>query len=317
MATPILRDLRRFFPNAEIAALCKEGSASLLKEERAIDTLLSFSHPKEAVAKMQKKRYDLGILLTNSFSSAWHFWCGRVKERLGYSSDWRRLFLTHPLPFPKERESQHLVLTYKQLLTPLGIPLSETAPQLTISKEEEEWARAYVKQLDISDDALLIGVNSGAAYGSAKCWPLPSFREVAEALLAADPRYHLLFFGERSHHKEVEEICLPLPQARVFNLAGKTHLRELLALIKRCALFLTNDSGPMHIADSLGVPLLALFGSTNPIKTGPYNQKEHVLYKGVSCSPCYRRSCPIDFRCMKQITPQEVTECLLQRLRGA
>ena len=100
----------------------------------------------------------------------------------------------------------------------------------------------------------------------------------------------------------------------MINLAGQTNLRELLALIKICVFFLTNDSGPMHIADSLEVPLLALFGSTSPVATGPYRQKSNIIQKKVPCSPCFKRVCPIDFPCMKKIEVDEVTEAILGRI---
>ena len=100
---------------------------------------------------------------------------------------------------------------------------------------------------------------------------------------------------------------------RVINLAGKTSLRELMALISQCAVFLTNDSGPMHIASALGIPLLALFGSTSAVRTGPYNGGK-VIHKHVACSPCYQRVCPIDFRCMKHISTEEVYQELLHMM---
>jgi heptosyltransferase-2 len=118
----------------------------------------------------------------------------------------------------------------------------------------------------------------------------------------------VFYFGDMQGAPVVNEICENMPP-RVLNLAGKTSLRELMALIDRCSVFLTNDSGPMHIASALGVPLLALFGSTSPVKTGPYNGGE-VVNKRVMCSPCYRRTCPIDFRCMTSISAEEVYQKL-------
>jgi heptosyltransferase-2 len=109
-----------------------------------------------------------------------------------------------------------------------------------------------------------------------------------------------------------------LPSDRVIDLAGQTTLRELIALIQTCHLFLTNDSGPMHIASALGIPLIALFGSTSDIATGPYNGGR-VIHKHVPCSPCYRRECPIDFRCMTRIEVPEVyqeIQHLLQQMEG-
>lgn len=153
----------------------------------------------------------------------------------------------------------------------------------------------------------MIGINPGAAFGSAKCWPKTSFEKLLERLVVETPHL-MVVFGDMAGSALVDEITQGMGE-RVVNLAGKTTLRELLALIEACDAFLSNDSGPMHIAAALQVPLIALFGSTNPTKTGPYKFGE-VIYKKVFCSPCYRRVCPIDFRCMEKISADEVFERL-------
>lgn len=322
MATPILEDLRAFYPEAEITAMCQSSVASLLEQDPAVDELFSFSRSKglihriaerNVVARLKEGRYDLGVLLTNSFSSAWRFWQGNVKERLGYRADGRGLLLTHPVCFSEKRKEKHLVITYKELLAPLGIPLSDTAPRLFVMKEEIESAWKFVKRFDIGVDDRVIGINPGAAYGSAKCWLSERFTEVARNLIEADPKHVILFFGDRSQKDLIARVCTGLDQ-RVVNLCGQTSLRQLLALIKICSVFLTNDSGPMHIADSMDVPLVALFGSTSPIATGPYRKSQNIIQKKVSCSPCFKRVCPIDFPCMKQIGVDEVTERVLAKL---
>lgn len=323
MATPVLVDLRAAFPKAEITAMCQANVAPLLENDPAINELFRFERSKglihriserNVVGHIKRGKYDLGILLTNSFSSAWRFWQGKVKRTIGYRNEGRGILLTDPLDFPEKRKKQHLVITYKELLAPLGIPVSETVPRLFVTDEEIKNAWRIVKRFDIPLDAKLIGVNPGAAYGSAKCWLPERFQEVAKNLVEEDPNHVVLFFGDRTHKTLIDEICSGLPN-RVINLAGKTSLRELLALIKICSVFLTNDSGPMHIADSLDVPLVALFGSTSPVATGPYRQRENVVQKKVPCSPCFKRVCPIDFPCMKKIEVKEVTEAVIKQLK--
>ena len=322
MATPILEDLRAFYPEAEITAMCQSNVAPLLEQDPAVDELFSFSRSKglihriaerNVVARLKEGRYDLGVLLTNSFSSAWRFWQGNVKETLGYRVDGRGMLLSQPVSFSEKRKEQHLVITYKELLAPLGIPLSDTAPRLCVTQEEIEAAWEFVKRFDIHPDDRLIGINPGAAYGSAKCWLPERFTQVARQLVAADPKHVVLFFGDRSQKDLVSQVCTGLDQ-RVINLCGQTSLRQLLSLIKICSVFLTNDSGPMHIADSMDVPLVALFGSTSPIATGPYRQSQNIIQKKVPCSPCFKRVCPIDFPCMKKIGVDEVTEKVVAKL---
>ncbi len=322
MATPILIDLRNAYPDAEITAMCQENVAPLLEKEPAIDELFRFSRAKgffrriterNIAGKLKRGDYDLGILLTNSFSSAWRFRQGGVKQILGYRADGRGFLLTTPVSFSEKRKEKHLVETYKELLAPLGIPISSTEPRLIVSDEEIREAWEFVKRLYISPDAKLIGINPGAAYGTAKCWLPDRFAEVAKNLVRADTKNVVLFFGDRSHKELIGNICAGL-ESRVINLAGQTDLRQLLALIKICSAFLTNDSGPMHIADSLDIPLIALFGSTSPVATGPYKQRQSIIQKKVPCSPCFKRVCPIDFPCMKKIGADEVTGMVLAKL---
>jgi len=321
MATPVLTDLRKAYPKAHITAMCRTPISDLLREDQDIDELFYFSKinsfgrrndKRDIVEKLRRGKYDLGILLTSSFSSAWWFWLGKVKKRLGYQGNGRGILLTDKVPFPKNVHEQHLVETYKMLLEPLGIPLSSSKPRIFLTEKELSDAKTLLKQLGISSEQILIGINPGAAYGTAKCWLPERFREVTERLLKL-PNIRIIYFGDQASMPLVKEICQDLPSP-VINLAGLTSLRELAALIKLCQVILTNDSGPMHIAAAVGTPLVALFGSTNEIATGPYKTGT-IIHKHVSCSPCYRRVCPIDFRCMKRIETDEVYKEILRILK--
>ncbi|WP_068471441.1 lipopolysaccharide heptosyltransferase II [Candidatus Protochlamydia phocaeensis] len=322
MATPVLADLRRHWPETKITAMCQGALGSVLQEDPHLDEILNFKRPSgwlhrqehgDILTPLQQGHYDLGILLTNSLSSAWWFWRGHVQNRIGYATHWRSWLLDYPIPLPPELDRQHLVLTYKKLLEPLGIPLSSTSPKLYITKQEQLSIQEWLAKYNVQKDDILIGINPGAAYGSAKCWLPDRFKSLSQKLLE-NPHIKILFFGDKAGAPLVNDICLDLPE-RAINLAGKTTLRELMAFIQACHIFLTNDSGPMHIASALGVPLLALFGSTSDVATGPY-QGGKVLHKRVPCSPCYRRECPIDFRCMTRIEVQEVYEELQQLIYG-
>jgi heptosyltransferase II len=312
-ATPILEDLRNQWKEAEITAMCQSNLTGLIKADPNIDEILSFQKPKgllpriyqeDTIEPLQRGKYDLGILLTNSLSSAWWFWRGQVKRRIGFAANLRSPLLTDAVPYPKAMESQDLVQTYKALLTPLGIPLSNTFPHLYVTEEEQLAAKQLLEKYEIGEDNLIIGVNPGSAYGPARCWPPERFKEVTLRLIK-NPRVRVVYFGDQSGAALVHQICTDLPKS-VVNLAGKTNMRELIALIQRCTLLLTNDSGPMHLANALGTPQVALFGSTCDVRAGPYNNRTKVIHKHVECSPCYKRVCPIDFRCMKRIEVEEV-----------
>ncbi|MBS0654575.1 MAG: lipopolysaccharide heptosyltransferase II [Verrucomicrobia bacterium] len=313
MATAALEDVKSHFSSSQVTVLCHEAIASLLQANPSIDHYLVFDKNKKESEKkriyqaLQEERFDLGILLTNSFSSAWWFYKGGVKSRVGYNSHFRRPLLTSAVPIRKNHEKEHQVIAYKHLLSPLGIPLSTTAPHLYVRTEEEAQAKKLLASLQISSSHILIGINPLAAYGDAKCWPLDRFRALSEKLLQ-NPQVRIIYIGDPSGRESIEKNLLGLGP-RVVSLAGKTSLRELLALMNQCTCFVTNDSGPMHIASALHIPLVALFGSTNEIKTGPY-EKAIVIHKHVACSPCYQRHCPIDFRCMKTIAAEEVFQAI-------
>ncbi len=320
MATPVLHDLRMRFPYANITAMCVEPIATLLDHDPNVDQLFRFTrisgwfhniHGYHILEPLRHNEYDLGILLTNSLSSAWWFWRGQVKYRIGYIGHCRRWLLNEALPLPTNYETQHLVTTYKHLLEPLGVPISDSMPGIYITESEMAAARNLLANRGVKPGDVLIGVNPGAAFGSAKCWLPERFREVTASLLA-NPSYRIVYFGDSAGAPIVNDICYGLPD-HVINLAGKTSIRELAALIKCCRVLLTNDSGPMHMAAALGVPPLALFGSTSDVKTGPY-KLGRVIHKHVECSPCYKRVCPIDFRCMKRIEVEDVLRNLREMI---
>ena len=316
MATPILEDLRKKFPASEIVAMCQGFSGDLICHDPHVNEIFAFkklsgwvhqANPESIIAPLKKGDFDLGVLLTHSFSSAYQFWRGGVKNRIGFSIHGRSPFLTKAIPLPKNIEEQHHVVTYKEILASIDIPISQTAPKLYLTQEEINLAR---NTLSIATDKV-IGINPGAAYGSSKCWPPDRFRSLVEKILK-ETAFTVVLFGDDSLKSIVDQISHGLGE-KVVNMAGKTTLRELMALIKSCSVFVSNDSGPMHMAAALGVPLVALFGSTNPTKTGPYNHGK-VIYKKVFCSPCYRRTCPIDFQCMLKIEVDEVFNAMMEQL---
>ena len=158
--------------------------------------------------------------MTNSFSSALWFWRGEVKNRIGYADHCRSWLLDYAIPFPEKSKSQHLVITYKMLLEPLGIPVSKTAPRLYLTPEEQQAAKEKIAQEGVQPEDLIIGINPGAAYGSAKCWLPDRFKQLTRELLAY-PRLKSSILAIKSGAPLVEEICKGLPQDRVINFAGK------------------------------------------------------------------------------------------------
>lgn len=312
MATPTVAMVRKKYKNSKISLLCTDGIAALLQNDPAVDQFITFSNIREKRCSermrlrsiLKQSKFDLGILLTNSLSSAWQFYEAEIPIRLGYKMHFRNLLLTHGVDLPVNDSKQHLVKTYKALLEHIGIHTDDSSPQLYITEDEKHHIQMLLQSYGaFNHKHTLIGINPGAQYGSAKCWPKESFLELTKQLLTF-PHTRIIYFADSTGKALVDEICSEFSHS-VINLAGKTNVRELITLIKLCNLFISNDSGPMHIAAALKTPLVAIFGSTNEVKTGPY-EWGRVIHNHAICSPCYLRSCPIDFRCMKSITPTEV-----------
>jgi len=311
MATPVLTLLRQYCPSAHITVMCKDSFAPLFSQDDRIDSIMPFTKPKslfsqeakEIYAKIKQEAYDLGILLTNSFSSAWYFYKGNVKKRLGYLSFDRWLLLNSPIKMTADLQQVHQVKKYIKLLEKLGIEKAHAYPSLKLDSEYcKKATEPFLSHLQ--EEEYLIGIHPGASYGSAKCWPPEYFSALCDKLIQSNIG-HVIFLGTGEQNDLITEITEKLPKKSYTNLCGETNISQLVAIINQLNVFVTNDSGPMHVASALHTPLVALFGSTDPSKTGPYNGGQ-IIYKAVECSPCFRRTCPIDFRCMKQISPHEV-----------
>ena len=316
MGIPVLQDISEKYPSCSIDVVCHKAIGDLLENNPYVSKKLVYSKKDSKkreviVSELKENHYDVGLLLTRSFSSALWFFQARIPNRIGFKDHFRSLLLRPGLDIPKNEETEHQIITYKRLLEPLSIPISSTMPKIYLQKDEIDAARKKLSEYNVPSDALICGINPGAAYGSAKCWPPEHFKSLV-LLLLQNPKVYVVFFGDDLSKDLVASITSEF-QTRVVNLAAKTTLRELMAYTSLCSCFVTNDSGPMHIASSLGCTVVAIFGSTNPIKTGPYGNAK-VVKHDVACSPCYLRKCPIDFRCMNKILANEVYTCVQEFL---
>ena len=223
--------------------------------------------------------------------------------------------MTHPIPLLND-DTIHDVIRYGRLLSPLPIsppPYEDMELHLHVNEEEKSSMRKRLEASGLYPWHKLLIINPGAAYGEAKCWPRDFFQEILKEL-KTNQNLYIILVGTQSVAPLAEELSSLMPE-KIISYAGKTSLRELMALISLADCLLTNDSGPMHIAAALKKPLIALFGSTNPLRTGPWHWGS-VLYEKADCSPCYLRTCPSDFRCMKKISPKKVLSALHHTLQS-
>ncbi|MCW5207857.1 lipopolysaccharide heptosyltransferase II [Desulfobulbus sp. US2] len=324
MTTPAVRSIRRNFPEAKITLLALPWVADVFRACPHIDQI--FIYDKQGkhrglrgklllAAELRQENYDLTILLQDAFEAALITFLARIPVRGGYTTDGRGLLLTHGVRKHPEIGTKHQVHYYQEMVEGLGLQRSENSLELFLDSAAEQEVDALIKEAlalqgEQANDIPIIGLNPGAAYGPAKCWPVAKYAELAGHL--ADKTGGLIvIFGTAADQEAAAEISAAAGK-RVLDLTGKTTLAQALACIARCSVFVTNDSGLMHVAAALNTPLVAVFGSTDHIATGPYSEQATVVRRPVECSPCMKTHCPKGhFQCMEGITVEEVEQAAL------
>ncbi len=325
MCEPAIRGVKRIAPGATISLLVKPAVAELFKNHPGIDRLLPYEDKgrhaglsgKWALAReLRRDRFDLALLFQNAFGAAVLTVAAGIPRRYGYATDGRSLFLTDPVAVPDRRASVHQINYYWNLLRPLGLTGEPPAPELCVTRDEDSSMADRLAQMGISADDLTIGVNPGSTYGGAKRWLPERFADVTDRLCRAlrtsqAKPVSVMILGAKGEEQLGREIAdrISAPSAV---LSGATTIRELMAAVKRCTLLLTNDTGPMHIASALRVPVVAIFGPTDWRTTSPRGATHRVVREPVDCAPCLLRECPIDHRCMTGVTADKVYESVLQ-----
>ncbi len=326
MTTPAIGAIRASFPNAHITILVTPLVAELFSPHDCIDEVMVYDKKGHHAGlagrlrlaqELRARRFDMAILLQNALDAALITWLARVPVRMGYRTDGRGLLLTHGCPVTRETKRFHHVVYYLKMLDHFGIGAESKTLHLTVSEQEEREAEKVLQAAGIGKDEFLIGINPGATYGSAKRWYPERFAAVADELCK---RWNgkTIITGGPDELGIADEIAAAT-ETECLNLAGRTSLRQLMAIIKRCNFFITNDSGPMHIAAAFNVPLVAIFGPTDQTTTSPFSDLSVVVRQEMECAPCLLRKCPTDHSCMAAVTATSVIEQSLklrQRLNG-
>lgn len=320
MSVPALRALHQRFPGAEISILAKPWVADLYGREafchRVIPyTALNLAEKWQAGRALRAEKFDCAILLQNAFEAAAVVYAARIPERIGYARDGRSLLLTQAVRVPKRGEiPKHERFYYLELLRRAGI-LDALPDSECIRLDGAAAARlaglARFRLLGLGE--LMVGVSPGAAYGTAKQW-LPDRFAAAASRVANQFGGRIAIFGSGSE-RELCEFVAQACTAPVRNFAGETSLGEFIEMAAACRVYLTNDSGAMHIASALGVPSVTVFGATDEVGTGPTGPLARIVREPVECSPCLKRECPIDHRCMVRVEANRVAEAALDLLK--
>ncbi len=310
LTIPAVDSIRATYPRAHIAVLAKPWVADIYSLFTGIDEVIIYEDAYDnalgvlrLARRLKKMKFDLAILLQNAIEAAIMSCAAGIPLRAGYNSDGRGSLLTHRVRRSREIKKLHQVDYYLEMVKALGCVSVNKEMHLETKISTPE-ARSVLQKYLTGPEKDIIGIAPGATYGPAKRWFPERFAAVADKI-AGMVACRIILLGGKSDEEAAEEVRR-LAQTSIINLAGKTGLKEAAYLISQCRLFISNDSGLMHIAGALNIPTIAIFGSTNPQTTSPVGKESVVVHHKVSCSPCLKKTCPSDFRCMELISVDDV-----------
>ncbi len=314
MALPAVRALKRFRPQSEITVVCRENLAPMWEAREEIDAVIAFPkgfNPLQ-VGKLVREHgsFDEGVLLPNSFRAALELRLGRVASLTGYNRYQRKILLKLAVEEPPASDDkQHHVHRYLHLSEAMGADISDLDDLLAIPPAPTP-IESGLKEMHI-------GVCPGAEYGNAKRYPIERYASSIQSLRKNHPEttFRVSIFGSPAETGIGDELAEMLDEPRE-NRAGKTSIADLVTELRTCHLVATNDTGTMHLSAALGVPTVAIFGSTEPAFTAPIGKVHRVIRHQVDCSPCFLRECPVDYRCMLRIEPETVLKEMEALLAG-
>jgi len=329
MAIPALQAIRGRWPEAEVVVLARPWVADLYRRQPYVDRLIAYERDgrhrgfwgrERLAAEVRSEKFDVAMLFQNAFDAAWIVWRAGVPERIGYARDARGWLLTRAIPVPREGEIPvHESYYYLELLRRAGWLAQLPAPpieriSLRISEDARRAAEQTLLTAGARDGAMRVALAPGAAYGSAKCWLPERYAALADHLIA-DFGAEVIIFGAPPEREMAERIARAM-RLRALNLVGATRIGDLPALLASCGLFIGNDSGAMHVAGAVGLPVVGIFGPTDAEGTRPVTPQFTLVREPVSCSPCFLRHCPIDHRCMTGISVERVVAAAQDWLGG-
>lgn len=312
MCLPALEALRARYPSSEIFVLAKPRVIPVFENNPSVSGFIPVEGSRHSgllgtlrlSKELRGRSFDLAVLFQNAFGAALISLLGAAKERVGYARDMRSGLLTKAIPASGEIMKKHQVFYYLNIIKELGGNMPEKpVPQIYITGQETAAARAFLEKNNLKGKPVF-GVAPGASYGPSKRWPAERFASVLKGLTSEYGGAALVFGGP-----EDKEACGRVKEAMpsAIDLSGKIPLRESIALMSSTRAFITNDSGPMHIAAALGVPTVAVFGSTEDSLTGPVGSKAASVREKIECSPCFKRECAFGhYDCLKLVEAERV-----------
>ncbi|MBI5562264.1 MAG: lipopolysaccharide heptosyltransferase II [Deltaproteobacteria bacterium] len=317
MCLPALEALHRLYPASAITVVAKPRVAPVFRHCACIKDIIEYDDKGghrgivgrlKLASGIRSRRFGKAVLFQNAFDAAFLSFVSGIPERIGYGRDLRSALLTKAVKLTPEIKKRHQTLYYLNIVAALGarMPDAPPLPCLRVPARERARAERFLKERGIYG-RVIIGAAPGASYGPAKMWPPGHFASALNALAKTHGAYPVIFGGPDD--KAACNAVSSLLTVEHANLAGELSLGESIALMGRASIFITNDSGPMHLASALGVPTIAVFGSTDAVITGPLGKRAMVMSSGLECSPCFKRECRYGhYRCLREITAEAVVK---------
>ena len=330
MAIPAMRRLRQSFPQAEITLHTRSWAEGIFRDADFIDQILTFdktsSKIKDVVREsraLREKKFDIAVLLPNSFESALVAKLAGIPKRFGYAKDGRSMLLTFAVKVPAWKNERHEVFYYLNLVSALENDQSITqsgpddtpALDLNVSAERRAAMRGKLSGFGLDPAKPTIALGVGSTNSRAKRWPAERYAQLNDRLQEELNANVVLVGGP--DELDVSQEVFDGSRAKPVVLTGQTDLAEAVALLAEVDLLISNDMGLAHIAPAVGTKTLVIFGPTNPETTRPFSDDAVIIREGVDCSPCMLRDCPIDHRCMTRISVDEVFEKAKTSLEAA
>jgi heptosyltransferase II len=310
MTLPAVASVRAAYPGAHLAILAKPPVTDIYQMFSSADEIIpyesEFDNPLGVLRlawRLRQKKFDAAILLQNAIEAAIIARTAGIGVRAGYNSDGRGFLLTHAIRRPAAIFKIHQIDYYLEMVKALGCANVDRAMHLE-THISPAVAEGVLRRHFPEHSRIIMGIAPGATYGPAKRWLTERFAETGDRL-SRDLSAQAVLFGGKADRETAEQVRKQAHTGMI-NLAGVTSLEETVYLISQCRLFVSNDSGLMHVAGALNIPTVAIFGSTNPATTSPPGEKTILVRKEAPCSPCLKQICPTDFRCMTMITVDDV-----------
>lgn len=319
MTIPALRGLRRIFPDAEITLYTRSWAEGIFRDADLIDKILTFDKTKSKIKdaltqtkELKQHEFDLAVLFPNSFETALIAKMSKIPRRFGYAKESRSFLLTDAIEIPSWKNERHEVFYYLNLVAEIEkeyfgtktVLENEPLIDLKVSGERRNEAQKILEKSGVDPSKKTVALGVGSTNSRAKRWPAERYAKLND-LLQTELDANVVLVGAKDE-AEVSEEVFAKSEKKPIILTGKTNLAEAVAVLSEIDLLVSNDMGLAHIAPAVGTKTIVIFGPTNERTTQPLGSE--IIRKAVDCAPCMLRDCPIDHRCMTQISPDEVFE---------